>query len=544
MTTTDPLELGRQAFARQAWGDAYAELSAGASAVPLDVSDLERLAIAAHMLGRADDATRAWEQAHQASVRAGDPARAARHAFHLVMGFGQRGEFAQAGGWFSRATRLVDEAGPDCVERGYLLIPQALQSLEGGDPSGAFELFAGAAAIADQFGDTDLATLGRLGRGQSLIAMGETARGVALLDEAMVAVTAGEVSPIIAGIVYCAAIEAFQAIFDLRRAQEWTTALSRWCDDQPDLVPFRGRCLVYRSELMQFHGLWQDAITEARRAEDWMSRPPIEPAIGEAHYQQAELHRLRGDDAAAERDYRAASKWGRRPDPGLALLRLAQGDADAAAASIRRALDEADEFSRPRLLGPCVEIMLAAGDVAAARSATDELATLADRFDANLPRAIATRAEGAVRLAEGDARGSIAVLRRAWDLWLDLDAPYESARVRIHIGMACRAIGDSDGAEMELAAARTVFADLGALRDVARVDDLIARAEALRGSGLSPREIEVLGLVADGRTNRDIATELVISERTVDRHVSNIFSKLGVSSRSAATAYAYEHRLD
>ncbi|HTG40439.1 MAG TPA: DNA-binding response regulator, partial [Methylomirabilota bacterium] len=217
MTATDPLELGREAFARQTWGDAYAELSAGASAVPLDVSDLERLAIAAHMLGRADDATRAWEQAHQASVRAGDPARAARHAFHLVMGFGQRGEFAQAGGWFSRATRLVDEAGPDCVERGYLLIPQALQSLEGGDPSGAFELFAGAAAIADQFGDTDLATLGRLGRGQSLIAMGETARGVALLDEAMVAVTAGEVSPINAGIVYCAAIEAFQAIFDLRR---------------------------------------------------------------------------------------------------------------------------------------------------------------------------------------------------------------------------------------------------------------------------------------------------------------------------------------
>jgi DNA-binding CsgD family transcriptional regulator len=544
MTATDPLELGHEAFARQAWGDAYAELSAGASAVPLDVSDLERLAIAAHMLGRADDATRAWEQAHQASVRAGDPARAARHAFHLVMGFGQRGEFAQAGGWFSRATRLVDEAGPDCVERGYLLIPQALQSLEGGDPSGAFELFAGAAAIADQFGDTDLATFGRLGRGQSLIAMGETARGVALLDEAMVAVTAGEVSPINAGIVYCAAIEAFQAIFDLRRAQEWTTALSRWCDDQPDLVPFRGRCLVYRAELMQFHGLWQDAITEARRAEDWMSRPPIEPAIGEVHYQQAELHRLRGDDIAAERDYRAASKWGRRPDPGLALLRLAQGDLDAAAASIRRALDEADQFSRPRLLGPCVEIMLASGDLAAARAAADELATLADRFDANLPRAIAARAEGAVRLAEGDARGALAVLRRAWDLWLDLAAPYESARVRIHIGMACRAIGDSDGAELELAAARTVFADLGAVRDVSRVDDLIVRAEALRGSGLSPREIEVLGLVADGRTNRDIAAELVISERTVDRHVSNIFTKLGVSSRSAATAYAYEHHLD
>jgi DNA-binding CsgD family transcriptional regulator len=294
---------------------------------------------------------------------------------------------------------------------------------------------------------------------------------------------------------------------------------------------------------MQFHGHWQEATAEARRAEDWMSRPPVEPAIGEAHYQQAELHRLRGDDADAEREYGAATQWGRRPDPGLALLRLAQGDADAAAASIRRALDEADEFSRPRLLGPCVEIMLAGRDLTAARAAVDELAALAVRFDATLPRAIASRAEGTVLLAEGDARRALAVLRRAWDLWLELDAPYESARVRIHIGLACRAVGDADAAELELAAARTVFADLGAVRDVARVDDLVARVEAVRGSGLSSREIEVLRLVAEGMTNREIAARLVISERTVDRHVSNVFSKLDVSSRAAATAYAYEHQL-
>jgi DNA-binding CsgD family transcriptional regulator len=274
-----------------------------------------------------------------------------------------------------------------------------------------------------------------------------------------------------------------------------------------------------------------------------MSRPPVEPAIGEAHYQQAELHRLRGDDAAAEQVYGAATQWGRRPDPGLALLRLAQGDADSAGASIRRALDEADEFSRPRLLEPCVEIMLALRDVGAARAAADELAALAVRFDAALPRAIASRAEGTVLLAEGDARQALVVLRRAWDLWLGLDAPYESARVRIHIGLACRAVGDADTAELELAAARTVFDDLGAVRDVARVDDLVERAEAIRGSGLSRREIEVLRLVAVGRTNRDIAGELGISERTVDRHVSNLFAKLAVSTRSAATAYAYEHRL-
>jgi DNA-binding CsgD family transcriptional regulator len=543
VSSREPLELGRRAFAGRAWASAHAQLAAADAAQLLELDDLERLAIAAHMLGRSDDATRAWERAHQTAVRDGDFARAIRDAFHLIMGFGQRGESAQASGWFARAAGLVEKVGRDSVEPGYLLIPQALRALDTGDPSAAFALFDQTAAIAAKFDDPDLSTLGRLGRGQSLIAMGETARGVAFLDEAMVAVTAGEVSPINAGIVYCAAIEAFQAIFDLRRAQEWTTALSRWCDDQPDLVPFRGRCLVYRAELMQFHGLWQEASEEARRAEDWMSRPPIEPAIGEAHYQQAELHRLRGDDAAAERNYRSASQWGRRPDPGLALLRLAQGDAAAAASSIRRAIEEADELTRPRLLEACVEVMLGGHDVPAARVAADELTRRAAAFDATLPRAIAVRADGTVRLAEGDARAALALLRRSWDLWLELDAPYESARVRIQIGLACRVLGDAETADLELGAARAVLAQLGAVRDVARVDELIARTEALRDSPLSPREVEVLRLLARGRTNREIAGELGISERTVDRHVSNLFAKLDVSTRSAATAYAYEHRL-
>jgi DNA-binding CsgD family transcriptional regulator len=542
-SSAEALERGRRAFATQAWAAAYEQLEAADGARSLAVEDLERLATTAHMLGRTDDATRAWERAHQAAMREGDLARAVRHAFHLVMGFGQRGDVAQAGGWFARAQGIVDEMGPDPVERGYLMVPLGLRALDSGDPSAAFGFFEDAAAIAARFDDPDLSTLGRLGRGECLIAMGETARGVAFLDEAMVAVTAGEVSPINAGIVYCAAIEAFQAIFDLRRAQEWTTALSRWCDDQPDLVPFRGRCLVYRAELMQFHGLWQEAVAEAGRAADWLSRPPPEPAIGEAHYQQAELHRLRGEEEAAEQDYRAASQWGRRPDPGLAMLRLAQGDTETAAASIRRAIEEADEFSRPRLLEPYVEIMLAGRDVVAARAAADELVALAVRCDATLPRAIASRAAGTVQLAEGDARGALTTLRGAWELWLDLEAPYESARVRVQVGLACRAVGDADTAELELTAARAVFADLGAVRDVARVDDLIARVGAVRGSGLSRRELEVLRLVADGRTNREIATELGISERTVDRHVSNVFSKLDVSTRSAATAYAYEHRL-
>jgi len=541
MTIADTIQRGREASARQAWAEALDDLSAAGRTTTLELEDLERLAIAAHMLGRRDDSIRTWERAHHSAVRAGDPIRAARYAFHIVMAFGERGDFAQAGGWHARAARLLDDAGTDCVERGYLLAPLAFRALGEGDAATAHEIFGRASAIADRFGDADLATLARLGRGQALIAMSQSALGVALLDEAMVAVTGGEVSPIYAGIVYCAAIEAFQSLFDLRRAQEWTTALSRWCDAQPDLVPFRGRCLVYRAEIMRFHGQWQEAITEAGRAREWLSRPPPEAAVGEALYQQAELHRLRGEFADAEHDYREASQWGRRPEPGLALLRLAQGRLKAATAAIRRAVDEApDEISRASLLDPQVEIALAADDLGAARGAADGLARVAGINAAPLLTAIARRAEGAVLLAEGDARAALGTLRSASELWQQLDAPYEMARVRVWIGLALRRLGDADSAELEFEAVRRVFGALGAAPDLARLDALSGEPWA-RADGLSARELEVLQLLAAGKSNRSIAVELGISERTVDRHVSNIFTKLDVSSRSAATAYAYEH---
>jgi DNA-binding NarL/FixJ family response regulator len=537
------LESGREAVARQAWGDAYRDLSAADAAERLDVDDLERLALSAHMVGHTDVAARTWERAYHAAIDDGQTARAVGHAFHIIMGLGQRGEFAQAGGWHARATGVLDAEGLDVVERGYLLIPEALLSFQNGDAATAFGLFERVAELARRFGDHDLATYGRLGRGQSLISMGEVVRGVAFLDEAMLAVTAGEVSPMTVGTVYCAAIEAFGEIFDLRRAQEWTAALSAWCDAQPDLVPFRGRCLVFRTEIMEFHGLWRDADRDAQRAYAWLSRPPIEPAVGEAHYRRAELHRLRGHHADAEHEYRQASQWGRRPDPGLALLRLAAGDGTAAAASIRRALDETNGMARARLLAPFVEIMLATGDVAAARSATAELAALADRSGAALLLALAARAEGEVRLAEGDAREALTALRQAAARWQELDAPYESARVRVGIARACLVMGDGDAAELEFDAARQVFAGLGAAPDLERLGRLAGEVAADHPGGLTGREIEVLRLLATGRTNRSIAADLTISERTVDRHVSNIYTKLDVSTRSAATAWAYEHDL-
>jgi DNA-binding CsgD family transcriptional regulator len=542
VTISDDLVLARDAFERRAWAEVADRLSSADAAGGLAVDDLERLATARHMLGQREESLRGWERAHQTAVADGRPARAARHAFHLVMAYGQSGDIAQAGGWMHRAMGLVEQAG-DCVERGFLLVPMALQALDAGDPQAAFDTFSEAATVADRFNDPDLATFGRLGRGQSLIALGETERGVALLDEAMVAATTGEISPITVGIVYCAAIEAFQAILDLRRSNEWTTALTRWCDSQPDGVPFRGRCLVYRAEILQFHGRWPDAASEVERASEWLSRPPIEPALGEAHYQRAELHRLRGEFGPAETAYREASRWGRRPDPGLALLKLASGDVRAASAMIRRALAEADRLARPRLLEPAVEIELALGDLDAARAAASELRALAERPSSpQLLRAIADRAGGLVLLAEGDPTGALRALNGAAEVWRMLDAPYETARLRVAVGRACQAVGDTDTATLELAAARDVFERLGALPDVRVVDELASRPPQAPG-GLTRREVEVLGHVAAGVTNREIAERLGIGERTVDRHVSNIYTKLDVSSRAAATAFAYEHRL-
>jgi DNA-binding CsgD family transcriptional regulator len=510
---------------------------------PLEPEDLERLATAAYLTGRNDDSADIGTRAHHEFLRRGEVERAVRCAFWVGYSLLERGEHARGGGWLARARRLLDDHQLDCVEQGYLLYPGALQALLGGDAATAGAGFDEVARIGDRFGDPDLVALSRLGLGATRLAEGATTVGVALLDEAMVAVEAGEVSPVVAGIVYCAVIESCQEIYDLRRARQWTASLTRWCAAQPDLVPYHGQCLVHRSEIMALQGAWPDAMDEARRAADRLSAPPGHPAAGLAFYQQGELHRLRGDLTRAEEAYRQASQWGRDPQPGLALLRLAQGQADTAAAAIRRVVEEAsDVVSRSRLLPGQVEILLAAGDVPAAGAAAAELTRLADGLGAPFLAAVAAHAQGAVLLAEGDPRGALAVLRGAWLAWQDLEVPYQAARVRVLIGLACRELGDQDGAEMELDAARWVFRQLGAAPDLARVETLSQRADA-RSGGLTARELQVLRLVAAGATNKAIAADLFISERTVDRHMSNIYAKLGVSSRAAATAHAYQHGL-
>ena len=414
----------------------------------------------------------------------GDAARAARCAFWVGFDHLGRGDVAQGLGWLARAARVLDDRQLDCAERGYLLIPVAIRATDEGDYAAAYATFTKAGEIAERFGERGLATIARYGRGQALVRSGRTADGVALIDEAMVGITSGDVSPSVVGALYCSAIEVWKGIFDLRRAQEWTAALSRWCESQPDLVPFRGQCLVFRAEIMQLHGAWPDAMEEALRASERLSDTPGHPAAGAALYQQAELHRLRGDLVSAEEAYRQASQLGRSPHPGLARLRLAQGQVEAARVAMRGVMDEKhDRATRATLLLAYVEVLLAARDVSGARAATDELRTMAAEHRAPLLDALCAQATGAVLLGEGDARAALADLRKAWRAWRQLEAPYDAARVRVLVGLACRALEDEDGAEMEFDAARSTFQQLGAATDLMRLDELSRPTSAAAVAG-------------------------------------------------------------
>jgi DNA-binding CsgD family transcriptional regulator len=503
-----------------------------------DPEDLERLAVAAYLIG-ADDWVALSQEACRACQQAGEHRRAARNAFWLGFGLLSAGKVALGSGWLGRAHAILAGVDGPCAERGLVLLPEAIACCDA-QPEHALAIFVEAAAIGRRHADHDLLAIALMGQGQARVGAGAVGDALAALDEAMVVVTAEGVSPLAEGVVFCGVIDACQRALELRRAVEWTALLSRWCDGQPDLVPFRGQCLIHRSEVMQFQGNWEDALDEARRAREQVDGTSLP---GEAAYREGELHRLCGSVAEAGRCYRAAAAAGRDPEPGLALLRLARGDVGAAVKAIRRVTGEPGAAAdRVRVLAAAVEVHLGAGDVAAATEAADELRDVAATLDVPFVRATSLHADGQVGVARRDLPAAFNSLRRAWRLWRDLATPYEAAKTRAALGLACRAAGDKEAAEMEFDAARLAFSNLGAGPDLASVERGYL-APTAGPAGLSAREVEVLRLVAAGHTNKEIAATLVVSEHTVARHVQNILTKLGVNTRTAAAATAQRQGL-
>jgi len=547
----DVLLRGRACYDRREWDDAFEALSLADQATPLGAEDLHRLAWSAGLTARDDTMLATQERVYQARLNANENLAAARAAFWLGFRLLVLGEPARASGWLSRSQRLVELHADECVEQGYLLLPAGQKHLQAGEFVEAQDCSARAVLIGERFGEADLIAFGRNLQGRALLMHGQIDRGLALLDEAMIAAIGNELSPVVTGIVYCSAITSCHRVFALERVREWTAALSSWCEANPQLGMFTGHCLVHRAEVLEMSGSWPEAVNEARRAVQRCVRSVERDAAGHAHYQQAEIHRLRGEFDLADAAYREASREGFEPQPGLALLRLAQGDTNAAASASRRMIGATgNRLARTRFLPAHVEIMLAANDIDEAHSASDELQQTAAQLNTEVLAAVAAHARGAVDLAAGNPHAVLDPVRRAFSTWQRIGAPYLAARLRVLLARACIAVGDAESARLELTCANEVFERLGARPDVAVVEAIIAdlgRSSRTTSQAadhrLTERELQVLRLVASGKTNKAIARELSLSEKTVDRHLSNIFAKTNVSSRAAATAFAYERRL-
>jgi DNA-binding CsgD family transcriptional regulator len=530
------LERGRAAYHERRWDGCVEALGAADADEPLAGEDLKLLSLSLSMTGDDRVSGEVLERAHRLALDTEHWAEAAETAFWRGFMLFGLGEVARAGGWLARSREIVAEHALDGVETTFPDVVEARGLLEAGRGDDALALASAAARVGKLRGEPNLEVLGRLTVGQVLLGQDRRDEALACLDEVMLTVSTRDLHPSVAGLAYCAVIGTCMHLLDVTRAREWTAVLSDWCDTQSGLVPFRGECLVHRSQLKAMDGDWTAALAEARNACERLTGP----REGTAWYQLGEMHRLRGEYDDAETAFRRGNSHGREPEPGLALMRLAQGRIDAAVTTFRRLYAEPGRIDRVEVLAGYVEAMLAAGDLEAAQAAADELEAAPDGVPL-VHRGRAAEARGAVLLARGDAAGALACLRPAWDLWHGLGMPYDAARVRVRIGDACRLLGDAAAASLEHDAAREAFLRLGAKPDLERLD---ARDDTGTGSGvLTAREIEVLRWVAAGHTNRAIAAELVLSEKTVARHLSNIYTKLGIGSRAAATAYAYDHHL-
>ena len=502
----------------------------------------EQLADAAWWLSKPGESIAARQRAYAGSTSAGDAEHAMWMAGRLSIEHFIRGDPAIGAGWLMKAQHLATDV-PEGVGHGLLLIVEATVARFSGDVPRALELAGEAEELGRRLDDPDVSAMATHLRGVVLVAAGDIARGVALLDEAMTSVVAGQLSPYFTGVVYCSVIGTCLEIADVRRADQWSEAARAWCETLPPESPFPGMCRVNRAEVARLRGAWPDAEAEATRAsEELMEFDPMGAA--QALYETGEIRRRIGNLTGAEECFARAREIGFDPQPGLSLLRATSGNVDAALAGLRLAAATITEsrLRRARVLGALVDVGLSVGDLDGASEAADLLVALAADSDAQILETTATTAAGALLLARGEAQAAVVGLREACASWRDLRLPYEGARARVLYGLALRSAGDEDDAILELRSAVAAFDRLGAIPDRDDAARLLPGASPLP-RGLTRREAEVLRLVAAGKSNRDIAGDLVISEHTVARHLQNMFTKLGVSSRSAATAFAFEHDL-
>ena len=540
----DELAAVEGMFERGMWSAAFDLMSGLDARYPLNGHALQSFATAAYMIGRESTFLELLERAFEAFCAGAEPLRAARSAFWIGLTLMFRGEYGRGNGWLVRSGRLVDGHGNDCVEQGYILLPRVEGSLASGDLSAADRYASEAVRIGGQFGDEDLLALGRHMRGRIQIESGNIPDGLKLLDETMIAATGGRLSPIVTGLIYCSVIEICQNYQIQKRAKEWTDALAGWCGKQPELVAFTGRCLIHRSEILIFDGKWPEAFAEAGAACRRLLAGPVEHHAGPAYYQEGEVLRLSGRFDEADESYRSASRLGFDPQPGLALMRLRQGKSQAALSSIKRTLATIrGPVGRMRLLPAAVEIMLATGDMETARQLGDELSGLAAHHASDAVEAATAEVIGDLSFAEGNLESALPSYGRAAELWRDLHAPYRLSRLRQKIGQTCVALGDSEGACREIEAAMDVFGKLGAEPDRKAAEASLRRLGKGVEGLLTPRQTDILQLVAEGLTNREIAQRLGLSERTVDRHVSDTLTRMDVPTRAAAAAFAISHGL-
>lgn len=527
------------------WDEADAAFRAAAEAAPLSTEDLESFADAAWWIGRTDESLARYEDAYHRHLEDGRAAAAARLSIEVGFLWLLRGDETIGSGWVHRAARQLADH-PECPEHGYLRYLDVEAALADGDLERAVEVSRQIQGIATRHDDTTLGAIGLVLEGTAQVKAGQVDEGLALLDEAMLPVRAGRVAPSWAGNLYCHLMSLFFELADLRRARDWTDATERWCDQHSNAAMFAGICRVHRAQLLHLQGAWDDAERQATQVCRDLADMNI-GVVAEGRYQIAELRRLRGDLDGAEEAYQQAHALGREPHPGLALLRLAQGRTAAASTAVRAALATVDApLQRAPLLSAQAEIAAAAGTADAAATASEaatELAGIADTYGTAGLVAAARYASGVGHLAADEAERAIPLLRDACGRWRDLGAPREAARARVRLGEAYAAVGDTEAAERESSAARHVLQELGAIGDLQAMAASLRRSAGGLPGGLTRREAEVLACMASGRSNRQIAATLSISERTVERHLSNIFVKIGVTSRTEAAAFAFAQGL-